>query len=102
MIQGRRNDFGIGGQRPRIITLIFQEDTILNISIIYDFQYPLSYEHFLALFLYTDLYVVVLILLNFLGWQLPPPPATPCSYSHVIKYNLLKFNGRKPAEAELQ
>ena len=46
MIQGLTNDFGIRGQRPRIITLIFQEDTILNISIIYDFQYPLSYEHF--------------------------------------------------------
>ena len=38
----------------------------------------MSYEHILALFLYTDLYVVVFYTLEFFGlakcWELPPPP----------------------------
>ena len=59
--------------------------------VICDFQYPLSYEHVLALLLYNDLYVIVFKLLNFLvgkileGGQLPPAPPPPflwpCTYA---------------------
>ena len=55
---------------------------------------PLSYEPILALLLYTDLYVIIFKILNFLGWQniegaiAPPPP--PYSYGFVIS------KGRRP------
>ena len=86
-----------------VITLIFQKDTILYISIfctlVCDFQCPLSYEHILTIFLYTDIDVVVFILLNFLGWQnmwggqLPPPPfLRPCSRNQgCSRYVILSF-----------
>ena len=36
------------------------------VHLVCDFEYQLSYEHILAIFLYTDLYVYVFIPLNFL------------------------------------
>ena len=76
--QGRRNDFGMGGGGAK-------KFCAANFFII-----TLNYYHILAIFLYTDLYVVVFIILNFLGWQniapLPPPP--PCSYGHDKRISL--------------
>ena len=64
-MQGRRNDFGMGGGGQKSRARFFNHTYIskgynFEHYYIYDFQYPLSYEHILALFLYTDLNVVVL------------------------------------------
>ena len=56
-----------------------------------DFQYPLSYEPILALLIYTDLYVVILKLFNFWGWQNiggrgnPPLPPVPTANIYIYK-----------------
>ena len=67
-----------------------------------DFQYPLSYEHIIALLLYTDLYVVVfkllIVLVGKIFWvgvgQLPPPPVPTAMYNHhliIVYFSLLQL-----------
>ena len=81
---------GGGGQQKNFVSHL-QKDTILYITIFCDFQYPLSDEPFLALLLYTDLYVVILKLFNFFGWQnigggqLPPSPVPSTMLHKVIR-----------------